>query len=104
MRQAGSAGARQGRVAQALCSRPCAAWACCWASRLCTRCTQPVLSQFRLSTVPESIFRENFFEKKKIILEKKNQIKNLDKIFEIKINKIFKNEIFVDQNDLFKMK
>ena len=31
--------------------------------------------------------------------EKKNQIK-LDKIFEK--NKIFKNEIFVDQNDLLK--
>ena len=31
------------------------AWACCWASRLCTQCTQPVLTQFRLSTVPESL-------------------------------------------------
>ena len=36
-----------------------AAWACCWASRLCT---QPVLTQFRLSIVPESIFGEIFFK------------------------------------------
>ena len=35
-----------GRAALALCVRPCAAWACCWASRLCTWCTQPVLTQF----------------------------------------------------------
>ena len=39
-----------------------AAWACCWASRLCT---QPVLTQFRLSTVPESIFGKKIFKKKK---------------------------------------
>ena len=70
----GAAGARQGRgkraagrrAAQALCERPCATWACCWASRLCTQCTRPVLTHFRLSTVPESIFGENFFKKKKI--------------------------------------
>ena len=87
------AGERQGlagRSERALCARPCAAWACRWASRLCTRCTQPVLTQFRLSTVPESIFGENFFKKKIYFFLKKkiNKIK-LDKIFEkIKFSKI----------------
>ena len=41
-----------------------AAWACCWANRLCTLCTQPVLTQFRLNTVLKSIFGEIFFKQK----------------------------------------
>ena len=45
-------------------------WACWLSCGLCTRCTQPVLTQFRLSTVLESIFGENFFEKNNIIIIK----------------------------------
>ena len=52
-KQAGARGERQAgaRGSWQVGARPCVAWACCWASRLCTRCTQPVLTQFRLSTV-----------------------------------------------------
>ena len=56
----GARGSLHGRWARGLGE----AWACCWASRLCTRCTQLVLTQFRLSTIPESIFGEIFFRKK----------------------------------------
>ena len=77
------------------------AWACCWANRLCTRCTQPVLTQFRLSIVPESLNEycslQNFFKRKKVLnLKKKsNKIRQ-----NFRKNKIFKNEIFVDKNIL----
>ena len=55
---------------------PVCAWVCCWASRLCTWCTQPV---FGLSTVFESLFghcsSQKIFEKKNLDKIKSNQIK-----------------------------
>ena len=48
---AGRAGWARGALASG--AQPVRTWACCWASRLCTWCTQPV---FRLSTVSESPF------------------------------------------------
>ena len=53
--EAGVRGARA-QVAGAQGTAGWAVWACYWASRLYTLCTQPVLTQFRLSTIPESIF------------------------------------------------
>ena len=81
-----AAGARRALGTRAGCRR--AAYACWLGCGLCTWCTQPVLTQSRLSTVPESIFGKNFWKKKIYIFEKKNQIK-LDKIFEkIKFSKM----------------
>ena len=44
-----------------------AAWACCWASGLCTWCTQPVLTRFDLvlflSHYMNTVHYKNFSEK-----------------------------------------